>query len=91
LRIVTEKLLSLRTHDFRDVISTAKENAGLSIDAAREAVLKSKPRNLHVFVLDFGEENYKKLVSIAKNRNSSPAELVKKIVEDWLNKDGAGL
>jgi len=90
LRIVIDKLLSLRTHDFRDVISTAKENAELSIDAAREAVLKSKPQNLHVFVLDFDEEDYRKLVGIAKNRNNSPAELVKRIVEDWLSKDRVG-
>ncbi len=91
LRTVINKLLSLQTHDLRDVISTAKENAGLSIDAAKEAVLKSKQRNLHVFVLDFSEENYKKLVAVAKNKNNTPAELVKRIVEDWLSRiNGAG-
>jgi hypothetical protein len=86
LATVVEKLLNLQTHDLRDVISAVKENAELSIDEATEAVLKSKPRNLHIFVLDFSEKNYKKIITIAKKEKTSPAELIKKIVEEWLSK-----
>lgn len=81
---IVSKLLNLQTHDLRDVLSTAKENAELSIDAAQDAVLKSKPRNLHVFIIDFSEENYRKIVNTARKQKLTTADLIKTIVNDWL-------
>ena len=90
LRNVVEKLTGLQTHDFRDIVSSMREISGLSIDTAKEIVLKTKPRNIHFFIIDFTEEDYKKLVTIAKRMDGSPAELIKKVVEDWLNKTDDG-
>jgi len=84
LNTIVNRLSSLQTHDVRDVVSTTEENAGISIDSATDVVLKSKPKNLHVFILDLSDNDYKKLVSAARLNNHSPAGLVKRIVEKWL-------
>lgn len=86
LSSIANKLANLHTHDVRDVISTTQEKVGISVDSATEAVLKAKPKNLHVFIVDFSDKNYKKLISIAKGQERSPADLMKKIVDAWLDK-----
>ncbi|MGD0996662.1 MAG: hypothetical protein ABR909_14215 [Candidatus Bathyarchaeia archaeon] len=80
----TSQLLNLPAHDIRDIIQATRENIGLSVDSAREIILKTKPTNLHLFILDFSEMDYKKLNIVAKNNQCSPAEIIKKITEDWL-------
>lgn len=84
LRAIVDRISNLQAHDVRDIISTVEENAGISVDSATQVVLKTKPKNLHVFIIDFTEQNYKKLVMIAKNQGCSPADLMKKIVDNWL-------
>jgi len=90
LRSAINKLLNLQTHDVRDIISSLQENSELSIETAKEIILASKPHDIHFFIIDFTEEDYKKLVSIAKHMDGSPAELIKRIVEEWLNKADEG-
>ncbi len=86
LRNMIDKVLDVQAHDIRDIVSIMKENAGLSSDTAREIILKTKPHNIHFFILDFDEKDYRKLLSLTKASDSSPAELIKKVVEDWLSK-----
>lgn len=81
---IATKLANSPTQDIRDVIRLTKENVGISLETAQNAVLKSKPKNLHVFILDFDERTYKSLLKRAKNIEIQPAQLVKKVVEDWL-------
>lgn len=90
LRNAVNNLVNLQTHDVRDIISSMQENSELSIETAKEIVLAGKPRNIHFFIIDFTEDNYKKLVTIAKSMDVSPAELIKKVVEEWLNKTDDG-
>lgn len=82
----TSQLLNLSTHDIRDIIQATKENIGWSIEGAREIVLKTKPTNLHFFVLDFSNDDYNKLIAASKKLNCSTAEIIKRITEDWLKK-----
>ena len=84
LRTIFDNLSSLQTHDLRDVISTTEETR-LSVDEAKQAVLEAKPKNLHVFVIDFDEEKYRKLTDIAKRHNCSPADLIKTVMDEWLD------
>jgi transcriptional regulator with XRE-family HTH domain len=85
LRTVVNKLSILQALDVRDVVRTTMENSETSVDTATEVVLKAKPKNVHVFIIDFTEENYKKLVSSARKRSCSPADLIKNIVDSWLS------
>ncbi len=87
LRNVLSKLSNVQTHDFRDVVRSMDEK-NLSVDRAKEIVLSKKPRGIHFFVIDFTDKDYRKLTSISKKTNSSPADLIKKVVEDWLNTEG---
>lgn len=86
LRNLVDKLLDVQTHDVRDIVSSMRENVGLSIDSAKEIVLKNKPRDIHFFIIDFSEKDYRRLCSLAKDIESSPAELIKRIVDNWLRK-----
>lgn len=90
LRNAVDKLVVLQTHDIRDIVSSMHENSELSIETAKESVLATKPRDIHFFVIDFTEKDYKTLVSLSKHMGNSPAELVKKVVEEWLNKNTEG-
>lgn len=84
LKTIVSKLSDLQTHDLRDAISTSVE-AQLSIDEASKMVLKAKPKNLRVFIIDFDDKNYNKLLVISKSRNCSPADVVKEVMNNWLN------
>lgn len=85
LKEIVEKIPNLSAHDVRDIIMTMKENANTSVNSATNNVLKSKPKNIHVFIIDFSEENYKKILQIAKDKGVSPADLIKNIVDAWLD------
>ncbi len=87
LRNMVDKILDVQAHDVRDIVSTMKENAGLSSDTAREIILKTKLHNIHFFIIDFDEKDYHKLLFLTKDSDNSPAELIKKVVEEWLSKN----
>ncbi|MHC4400857.1 MAG: hypothetical protein ACYTG0_14365 [Planctomycetota bacterium] len=73
----------LSTDDMRDVkrlISTA----GMSAEESKKKVLESRLRGLHVFVMDFDDEEYKQVISEARRKRMDPAELVKQVVIKWL-------
>lgn len=78
------QLLNLPAHDVRDIIQATRENIGLPVESAREIILKTKSTNLHLFILDFNENDYNRLTKASRNNRCSVAELIKKITEDWL-------
>lgn len=71
--------------DVRDIKRLIKDTS-LSVAEAKKAVLESKPKGLHIFMMDFDDETYRAVIEQAKNMKVEPAELVKKIVVDWLKR-----
>ncbi len=82
---IARQVAKLQSKDLRDVkrlISTA----GLSTQESKKKVLESKLKGLHVFVMDFNDEEYRAIIERARERKAVPAELVKQIVIDWLRR-----
>lgn len=73
--------------DIRDVIRMI-EKAGYSTKESIERIIEAKPKGLHVFVMDFDDRAYTDINKAAKRMGISPAQLVKQIVEEWLNNQG---
>lgn len=71
--------------DVRDIKRLVKDT-DLSIGEAKEVVLESKPKGLHIFMMDFDDETYQALIGHAKAAKLKPAELVREIVTDWLER-----
>ena len=69
--------------DVRDMKRLIK-GANLPTEEAKKMVLESKPKGLHIFMMDFDDKTYHALIEEAKNMKVKPAELVKRIVVDWL-------
>jgi len=80
---VARETAGLPTEDVRDV-GRVVSTAGLSAEAARKKVLESKLEGLHVFVLDFDDQQYRAIVERANVSKTPPPELVKQVVLDWL-------
>jgi len=75
----------LSTDDVRDV-KRLMSSQGTSVEESKKRVLESRLRGLHVFVMDFDDEEYKQLISQARQERIDPAELVKDVVRRWLGK-----
>jgi len=71
--------------DVRDILRLA-ENANLPLEESKKMILDAKPKDLHIFVIDFNDETYEAIMRQAKDSNIDPAELVKNIVTDWLQR-----
>ena len=85
-RIVAAKALANSlSKDVRDVKRLIKDT-NLSVAEAKKAVLESKPKGLHIFMMDFDDDTYRAVIEQAKNMKVKPAELVRQIVLDWLQK-----
>ncbi len=69
--------------DVRDIKRLVK-NAELPIEDAKKTVLDAKPKRLHIFVIDFDDETHQAITREAKTLKIKPAELVRRIVTDWL-------
>jgi len=72
--------LSKDIRDFKRLI----KNAELPIEDAMKTVLDTKPKGLHIFIMDFDDETYKTIIREAKTLKIKPAELIKGIVTNWL-------
>jgi hypothetical protein len=75
----------LLTDDLRDV-KRLMSSAGMSAEESKKKVLESRLRGLHVFVMDFDDEEYKQLVSHARCMRMNAAEMVKHVVIEWLGR-----
>lgn len=85
-QIETAKLYaSLQSKDARDINRIIK-GGKISTKEAKKIIDKTKPKGFHVFVMDFDDDTYKTIIRVASSRKTKPAELVKKIVTDWLDK-----
>lgn len=69
--------------DVRD-IKRLVINAELPIEDAKKTVLDAKPKGLHIFVVDFDDETYQAITRETKTLKIKPAELIRRIVTDWL-------
>jgi len=77
--------VSSLSKDVRDIKRLIKD-ADLPIGKAKEVVSESKPKGLHIFMMDFDDETYQALIEHAKAAKVKPAELVREIVTDWLER-----
>lgn len=76
------------TQDARDMKRLIKK-ASLPAEKAKEIILEAKPKDLHIFVMDFDEGMYHSLLEHAKKKRIDPAELVKEIISNWLKGEKA--
>lgn len=76
-------LQSMDTRDIKRLINEGK----LEAKEAKNLIDKAKPKGFHVFVMDFDDETYKDIIKNAKSLKIKPAELVRKIIIEWLNKN----
>jgi len=79
---MARNIANMNTKDIRDVKRLIKQ-ADISIEESKKKVKDSKLKGLHIFLVDFTDETYNKIVKEAKNRNMKPAELVREIVNNW--------
>ena len=86
-QIETAKLYaSLQSKDARDINRIIKGDK-ISTKEAKKIIDKAKPKGLNIFVMDFDDDTYKTIMKEASSRKIKPAELVKKIVTDWLDEN----
>lgn len=71
--------------DVRDVIRLA-ESADLPLEESKRMILESKPKGLHIFIVDFDDRTYEALTKEARAYDVDAADLVKAIVADWLDR-----
>ena len=81
--IIANAILNLPSKDIRDVIRLIKKNK-LNAEDAIASILKEKPKNYHVYLIDVDNEMNKKILNAAKKFKLTPGEFVKKIVCDWI-------
>jgi hypothetical protein len=79
----TEAFINSLSKDVRDIKRLVKD-ANVSVKDAKKVVLEAKPKGLHIFVMDFDDEMYRTIIKQARVLKIKPAELVKRIVKDWL-------
>jgi DNA uptake protein ComE-like DNA-binding protein len=81
-----KEVVNTPTKDVRDM-KRLIERTGVSPKKAKEIILEAKPKDLHIFLIDFDEEVYHSILEHAKRKKLDPAQLVKEIVCDWLRKE----
>jgi transcriptional regulator with XRE-family HTH domain len=84
-RIAAEAIVNLASKDVRDIKRLVR-SGGFAVEKAKKAVLRAKPEGLNIFVLDFDDDTLGNLLREAKGRKKKPADLVREIVSQWLEK-----
>lgn len=87
---MAEKFIGSTTHDVRDIKRLIKD-ADVPVETAKKIVLDAKPKGLHIFIIDFDDDTYKEIMRQTKIMKIKPAELVRKIVADWLKERERGI
>lgn len=54
------------------------------IEKAKQTVLEAKGKNVHIFMVDFDADTYPEILRAAQSLKRTPAELIQRIVIDWL-------
>jgi len=78
-----KEITVLSSEDVRDIKRLVR-TAQLSAAESKKRVLESKLKGLHVFIMDFDDEQYRRIIARAKQARTDPAELVKQVVLQWL-------
>jgi len=81
---------NMQAKDTRDIKRLVKKGNLSAVDAKKK-ISKAKPKGFNVFMMDFDDEIYKNIIRQASERKIKPAELVKRIVEEWLENQGINL
>ena len=83
---VGHAMVGLNTNDIHALVEYVNNNTELSVDVCKQRVLESKTEKKKVFmvVAEISEESYMKLKTKATKNNVSVDELVRIIVNEWL-------
>ena len=80
-----ETFVNTSSKDVRDIKRLVGETK-VSIEDAIKVVSVAKPKGLHIFLVDFDDETYKAIMKQSTLANIKPAELLRSIVTDWLER-----
>ncbi len=84
--IAAQAILDSSSKDVRDIKRLIK-NSNTSVTEAKKTILDLKPKGLHIFMMDFEDDLYKSILNFSKSLRIKPAELVKRIIIDWLKRN----
>lgn len=77
------------SQDTRDIVRLLSKRR-LPVKESKKAVLRSKLKGLHLFVIDFDEDQYHTILGRARAKGVDPAVLVQEVVLQWLRGDRRG-
>jgi len=86
---MAKQAASARSKDVRD-IARLVGTTDLSVKESSARVRESKLRGLHVFIIDFDDDEYRVISARARSLRVKPAQLVQEAVLNWLNRENAG-
>jgi hypothetical protein len=81
------KLKNFNSDDTRDLKRFLKDSK-LPIDDVKHKIVNEKSKNLHFFIIDFGETEYNFILSKSKEFGIDSTEYVKKLILNEINKNG---
>lgn len=86
IREVAKVIIRVQARDAMKIIDYAKRNPNLSAVKCKQRILgsKDKRRQVDVIVIPFEEEEYAKLLRLARSRGTTPHSLAREIVTDWM-------
>ena len=82
---VAKKITGLLSTDARDIQRIVK-GGQVPAKEARKLILQAKKEGLHIFMVDFDDETSRKVVREAKRLKKGPAELLREVILEWLNR-----
>lgn len=80
---ICRDLKNLTSKDVRDIIRKLKES-NLSVEDTKNLILKHKNKNIHLFIIDFNDDEYKMIIKNSNFYNIDPAIYIKNIVKNEL-------
>ena len=86
---VAKAIVNSPSKDVRDIKRLIK-TSHYGVKDAKKTVLNAKPKGLNIFVLDLDDETSRKVMAEARARKMKPAELVRKIVTNYVRKKSLG-
>jgi hypothetical protein len=84
-KVAAQLFLNSDTKDIRDIKRLIK-NPNMSLYDAKNIISEAIPKGFHIFLLDLDDNTYKILIKEAKNQKEKPADLIKKIIWQWMQK-----
>lgn len=81
--IAAKAIADSLSKDVRDIKRLVK-SSNIAVAEAKNIVIKSKPKGLHIFLLDFDDKTYQAIIKSSKTLKVKPAELLREIIIDWL-------